>query len=195
MSIREKIPSKQNIITSKELLKWGYSYYRIKKLVESGELLKLNKSNYENCYFDGEESEFSYVPVYFSTGVVCLMSAAVYYELTNYRPTSIDVAIRGHHRITTLPKRPKLNVYYFKKNRYETGIKTIDNGYDHFKIYDIEKTVVDIIYYRNKIGIEETKEILRNYLSIQNRNLNKLYRYAIELNCINILKTYMEVLI
>ena len=28
------------------------------------------------------------------------------------------------------------------------------------QIYDIEKTVVDIVFYREKVGIEETKEIL-----------------------------------
>jgi hypothetical protein len=28
----------------------------------------------------------------------------------------------------------------------------------HFRIYDIEKTVVDIVFYREKIGIEEMKE-------------------------------------
>ena len=35
----------------------------------------------------------------------------------------------------------------------------------------LEKTVVDILYYRNKIGIEETREILKNYLSRTDRNL------------------------
>ena len=66
---------------------------------------------------------------------------------------------------------------------------------NEFKIYDIEKTVIDIIYYRNKIGIEQTKEILLNYLSLPQHNLNKLHQYAKLLNCEKILNTYMEVLI
>ena len=55
--------------------------------------------------------------------------------------------------------------------------------------------MVDIIYYRNKIGIEETKEILTKYLKREDRNINKLYRYAELLKCSDVLKTYLEVLI
>ncbi len=61
-------------------------------------------------------------------------------------------------------------------------------------IYDMEKTVVDIISYREKIGIEETKEVLINYLSKKDRNINKLMVYAKILGQEQILKTYLEVL-
>lgn len=61
-------------------------------------------------------------------------------------------------------------------------------------IYDMEKTVVDIISYREKIGIEETKEVLINYLSKKDRNINKLMEYAKILGQEQILKTYLEVL-
>lgn len=47
----------------------------------------------------------------------------------------------------------------------------------------------------NKVGIEETKEILTNYLARQDRNINKLYRYAEKLSCLKILKIYLEVLV
>ena len=74
-------------------------------------------------------------------------------------------------------------------------IQIMKEGPNQFKIYDIEKTVVDIVYYRNKIGIEETKEILMNYLNRNDRDINKLYRYAEQLKCSDILRTYLEVLI
>lgn len=47
----------------------------------------------------------------------------------------------------------------------------------------------------NKVGIDETKEILVNYLARKERNLNKLHRYAKELRCEKILSTYLEVLL
>ena len=59
----------------------------------------------------------------------------------------------------------------------------------------MEKTVADILFYRNKVGIEETKEVLVNYLARKERNLNKLHRYAKELRCEKILSTYLEVLL
>ena len=60
----------------------------------------------------------------------------------------------------------------------ETGVVQIAEGGDSFRIFDIEKTVVDIIYYRNKIGIEETSEVLRNYLKRKDRQIDRLYTYA-----------------
>lgn len=60
---------------------------------------------------------------------------------------------------------------------------------------DIEKTVVDIVFYREKIGIEETKEVLTTYLNRSDRNLNRLIRYAELLKCGDVMKKYLEVLV
>ena len=65
----------------------------------------------------------------------------------------------------------------------------------HFRIYDIEKTVVDIVFYREKIGIEETKEVLINYLRRKDRDLNRLVKYAEMLRCGEVMKKYLEVLV
>jgi len=74
-------------------------------------------------------------------------------------------------------------------------VNQIDIGKNKFKIYDKEKTAVDIVYYRNEIGIEETKEILTNYLKQSERNINKLIRYSKQLKCHDILSTYIEMMI
>ena len=189
------IPDNQKIISTEELKNWGFTHYKINKLVDEGNLIKLNKKNYENANFKGEDSDFYFVHAYAPTGVVCLMSAAVFYNLSTYRPDSIDVAVSKKKNVSTLPDLPSFNLYYFEKDRFQIGVQIIKEGPNQFQIYDIEKTVVDIVYYRNKIGIEETKEILMNYLNRNDRDINKLYRYAEQLKCSDILRTYLEVLI
>ena len=113
-----------------------------------------------------------------------MMSAAVYYNLTTYRPDAVDVAIARKAKVSSLPDK-----------RFELGIETVANGKNHFRIYDIEKTVVDIVFYREKVGVEETKEILTNYLRRRDRNLNWLVRYAELMKCGDIMKIYLEVLV
>lgn len=189
------IPDNQKIISAEELKNLGFTHYKINKLVDEGTLIKLNKKNYENSNFKGEDLDFYFVHAYAPTGVVCLMSAAVFYNLSTYRPNVIDVAVSKNKNVSTLPDWPSFNLYYFEKDRFQTGVQVIKEGPNQFQIYDIEKTVVDIVYYRNKIGIEETKEILMNYLNRNDRDINKLYRYAKQLKCSDILKTYLEVLI
>lgn len=123
------------------------------------------------------------------------MSAARYYELTNFLPDVIDVAIDRKKKVSTLPDWPEIKIFYFDPSRMETGVVQIMEGGDSFRIFDIEKTVVDIIYYRNKIGIEETSEVLRNYLKRKDRQIDRLYIYAKMLRCEAIVRTYLEVLV
>lgn len=189
------ISNDQMIFSIEELKAKGFSYYKIGQMVEQGILIKLNKKYYENTNYDGEESDFYYAYAYVPNGGVCLLSAAVYYNLCNYRPDAIDVAIPRKAKVSTLPDWPELNICYFTEERFDVGIETVENGNNRFRIYNIEKTVVDIVFYREKIGIEETKEVLTTYLHRKDRNLNRLIRYAEMLKCGDIMKKYLEVLV
>lgn len=189
------LKSDQHFYSIAELLSAGLTYYKISKLVTDGHLNKLNKKMYENTSYEGEESDFASVGAYAPKSVICMMSAARHYGLTTFLPEGVDIAIDRNMKISTLPDWPQVNVWYFPKKRYTTGVSTSFDGACEFPIYDIEKTVVDILYYRNKVGIEETREVLNNYLKCKDRNLIKLHRYADFLGCEKILRTYMEVLV
>ena len=122
------------------------------------------------------------------------MSAARYYELTNFLPDTVDVAIERKKKVATLPDWPEIKIFYFDPVRMDLGVTEVREGDNVFHIFDIEKTVVDIIYYRNKIGIEETSEVLKNYLKRRNRQIDRLYAYAKQLRCEKVVRTYLEVL-
>ena len=105
------------------------------------------------------------------------------------------MAIPRKARISTLPDWPQMNVYHYTNERYELGIQKVEDGKNGFQIYDMEKTVVDIIFYREKVGIEETKEVLITYLQRKDRNLNRLLKYAELMKCDKAMRQYLEVLI
>lgn len=132
---------------------------------------------------------------YIPAGVVCLLSAAVYHELTTYIPDTVDVAIPRKHRVSTLPVHPPVSIHYFTEDRYALGICEIKEGRNAFCVYDAEKTVADIIFYREKVGIEETREVLVAYLRRKDRNLDRLLEYAERLKCGDTLRKYLEVLL
>lgn len=190
-----KVSNEQLIFSIQELKDKGLSYYKINQLVKQGILIKLNKNYYENTNFDVEESDFYYAYAYVPNGVICLLSAAVHYNLSTHRPDAIDIAIPRKARVSTLPEWPELKIYYFTDERFSVGAEIIEVGKNKFRIYDVEKTVVDIVFYREKMGIEETKEVLSNYLHRKDRNLNKLIRYAEMLKCEDTINKYLEVLI
>lgn len=185
----------KKFITTAELKDMGYSYYKIGKLEKDGLLRRINRSTYENLSYKGDENDFFSAEAFVPNGVICLMSAARYYELTNFLPDSIDVAIERKKKVVTLPDWPEIKIFYFNPARMDLGVTEVWEGDNVFHIFDIEKTVVDIIYYRNKIGIEETSEVLKNYLKRRDRQIDRLYAYAKRLRCEKIVRTYLEVLV
>lgn len=195
MPVENMISNNQLFFSTEELKEQGLSLYKINRLVSQGILKKRNKKFYENTRYRGEESDFYYAYAYVPNGVVCLMSAAAYYDLTTYRTDAVDIAIRRKSRIATLPDWPEINLYYYTDERYQLGITTVTDGKNRFQIYDIEKTVTDIVFYREKIGVEETKEILTGYLKRKDRNLNCLMKYAENMKCGEIMRNYLEVLV
>lgn len=184
----------KKFITTAELKDMGYSYYKIDKLEKSGLLRRVNRSTYENLFYKGDENDFFSAEAFVPNGVICLMSAARYYELTNFLPDTVDVAIERKKKVVTLPDWPEIKIFYFDPVRMDLGVTEVREGDNIFHIFDIEKTVVDIIYYRNKIGIEETSEVLKNYLKRRDRQIDRLYAYAKRLRCETAVRTYLEVL-
>ena len=189
------IPADRHYLLVSDLLSAGYSYYKINKLVEEGKLIKLNNKTYENTTYSGETSDFEAVFAYTPRGIICMMTAARSYGLTTFLPEAVDIAIERNMKVSTLPDWPNINIWYFPEKRYSSGITSITDTVGKYPIYDMEKTVIDILYYRNRVGIEETKEILKNYLARADRNLIQLRRYAEALGCGKILRTYLEVLL
>ena len=109
-------------------------------MIEQGMLEKISSSVYENINYAGSESDFYYVTPLIKSGIVCMLSAAVYYGLSTYWPNEIDVAVKKNKRIATLPDYPNIHIYHFGEERYNWGIVTINDDGNVFRIYDMEKT-------------------------------------------------------
>jgi len=189
------ITENKKFITVSELRGLGYSYYKLGRLEDGGIIRRVNRGTYENLTYKGDENDFYTAEAFVPDGVICLMSAARYYGLTNFLPDAVDVAIERKKKVSTLPDWPELRIYYFDSSRMDIGVREIREDENCFHIFDIEKTVVDIIYYRNKVGILETSEILKNYLGMRNRKIDRLHEYSKQLRCEKTLRSYLEVLI
>lgn len=110
-------------------------------------------------------------------GVLCMYSAWSYYGLSTQIPLSYCIAIE-HSRKVVLPQFPPIELYYLSSKVFELGVtEAVIEGFT-VKIYDLEKSVCDAIKYRNRVGIDVSSEILRNYLSRKDCDITKLYLYA-----------------
>ena len=188
-------PNKYGLFISRKDLLKEYTPYTVNSFVREGYITKINNKYYKNNTYYGEESDYFYANAYVPNGVISFMSAAVYYELSNYRPMSIDIAVKANSYIPPFPDWPPIRLHYIEEKYYNFAINTIRDNGNEFKIYEIEKVVCDIVKYRDRIGIEETKEVLTNYLKRLDRDLNKLVKYAKKSGCEKQMRTYLEVLV
>lgn len=185
----------QQFVSIQELKNEGYSYYKINQMVASGKLASVNKRYYENLMYSGEPNDFYAVSAVSEKGVICLLSAAVYYSLSEERPSAVDVSLPRGTRIPNQLEWPAMSFFVFSHERYQTGIKTVNEDGNIFRIYDVEKTICDIVFYRNKIGFEPAIQIVKNYLKRDDRDLNKLMDYAEKLHVETAMRQFIEVMI
>ncbi|MDD7618805.1 MAG: hypothetical protein PUJ43_02995 [Bacillales bacterium] len=179
-----------------DLLGRGLSYYQISLLVKAGKLRKLNKQSYESLLFHGDPCDFFAVPAYAKKGVVALLSAAIYHELSDERLIDLCVALPRGARVPNPPAYPPMHFVSFSEERYLLGKMIVqDEDGNSFWIYDREKTVCDVFFYRNKIGFEAAMRVLRSYLRSRNRDIDKLLLYGDALGIGKTLRRVLEVLI
>ena len=128
------------------------------------------------------------------SGVICLISALSYHEITTEIPHEIYMAIS---RQTFYPKlkHPPIRFFRFSENAFSAGIEVhVMNGVN-VKIYSAEKTIADCFKYRNKLGLDVVLEALKLWRKNKNAQIDKLMEYANICRVHNIIKPYVEAIL
>ncbi len=161
-----------------ELRNNGIQTRTIAKAVNDGIVEKIKPGLYKLVDYPWDEhGSFADVCSSNNKAVICLTSAASYYDLTTFNPSYITVAV-PHNTPGFKLEYPPIQVYYFSHKYYETGLNEIKTKSGLIKIYDREKTICDLFRYRNKIGDDIVIESLKNYLRLKKRDINKLFEHA-----------------
>jgi predicted transcriptional regulator of viral defense system len=130
----------------------------------------------------------------FPSGVFCLFTAWNYHTLSTVNPWAFHIAI-GYKAKIVKPDYPPTFFYYWKESSHELGITSIIEEGHEIKIYDLEKSVCDAVRFRNKVGMDTTIEILQNYVKRQDKDLDKLSKYARILKIENLVTNMIMVLL
>ncbi|OGO16227.1 MAG: transcriptional regulator [Chloroflexi bacterium RBG_16_48_8] len=127
-------------------------------------------------------------------GVICLISALAYYEITTQIPHYIYVALpRGAEqpRMINPPVRP----YWFSGRSFSEGITKEEIDGIPVRIYSPEKTLADCFKYRNKIGLEVALEALDLYRREKIVKVDEILRFARINRVENVMRPYLEAIL
>lgn len=124
-------------------------------------------------------------------GVVCLLSALQFHELTTQAPYEVWMAIGEKAR---LPKvdYPPLRIVRFSGPALEEGVEEHRVEGVAVKVYTPAKTVADCFKYRNKIGLDVALEALRDCWKKRRATMDELWQAAGVCRVANVMRPYLE---
>ncbi|TKJ46342.1 Abortive infection protein AbiEi [Candidatus Aerophobetes bacterium Ae_b3a] len=180
---------------TKDILAAGIHRRDIRRMREGGKIIRVKRGFYRLTEIPLISNQgFIDIACAVPKGVICLLSALSYHELTTLNPSIISMAICRGSREPKI-EYPPVEFYHFSKKQFEAGINEIKIKGHKIRIYCPEKTVCDCFRYRNKLGLDMAKEGLSEYLKRKDRNLEKLLEYAEICRIKPLLETWLNAMI
>jgi predicted transcriptional regulator of viral defense system len=178
-----------------EILKAGLDKTFIKNALNSGRIQKIERALYRLS----EDSsllnpDLVAISIKVPKGVICLLSALSFHEVTNEIPKCVDVAIlRGAH--ANKIKYPPVKFYRFSDKAWKAGTEEHKIEGHNVKIYSLPKTIADCFKFRNKIGIDVARSALKVAVMEKGINPKDIMQYAKICRVANIIKPILEAII
>ncbi|MCK4761187.1 MAG: hypothetical protein KAW12_03240 [Candidatus Aminicenantes bacterium] len=184
-------------VRMKDLKAANFKTQTIKKSVADNELEKIKAGLYRLADIeDVPDMSIGFIDTVkaIPDGVIALISALHYYDMTTFNPSHVYVAVPHNKRAPKLIY-PPLRVFYFRKRFYEPGIERIETPYGDVKIYGREKTICDMFRYRKKLGEDIALEALKSYVDYKHSDFFKLMQYAEICQVKTVIQPYLKALV
>ena len=173
----------------------GLSRPRVRSLVDQGILEKASHGLYiVRSAGVTENRTLAEVGKRVPHGVICLLSALRFHDLTTQSPHEVWIALE---RSAWSPKLEHLNlrIVRFSGRAFEEGHQEHMLEGVSVKITSPAKTIADCFKYRNKIGLDVALEALREVRRKRLCTMEDLTHFAHICRVANVMKPYLESLV
>ncbi|MSR61327.1 MAG: transcriptional regulator [Planctomycetes bacterium] len=182
----------RGILRTQEAVRLGIHPRTLQDLHRSGVVERLSRGLYRLAVLPPlAEPDLVTVALRAPRGVICLVSALAFHELTTQIPHEVCLAIaRGAE-----PPRidhPPVRIFWFSGRAFTAGVETHAVDGVPVRVYSAAKTVADCFKYRNKLGIDTATEALRLYLRKRRRSLDELMQHARVCRVERVMRPYLE---
>lgn len=182
----------RGLLRTRDVEKAGASRAALLRLTQDGRLVKLGRGLY--ALPDRPASGYSSmaeVAAKSRQGVVCLISALRFHELTTEHSADIWLAI-PHKAHAPRLDFPTLRIVRMSGAAMTQGIDVIDVDGTTVRVFCIAKTVADCFKFRNKIGLDVALAALQEAWQERRVSMDELWRYGAICRVANVMRPYME---
>ena len=124
-------------------------------------------------------------------GVICLLSALRFHDLTTQAPFEVWIAIDRKARRPSADQ-PPLRIVRFSTSSIQHAVRTHKIEGVPVQIFSPAKTVADCFKYRNKIGLDVAIEALRDCLRKRKATMDDLWEAAKVCRVSRLMQPYLE---
>ena len=191
--ILKMIESNNGYITTKEIVSKEIDRMFLINMVKKGMLVRISRGYYGLPSYIEDEY---YKLLSKSKNARFSMATALYlHNLSDRTPLIYNITVPYGYS-GSLQKEKNVVLNFVKKEILDLGVIEMTSPFGmKIKVYDIERTICDIIKNKNKIDAEIFSKALKEYARSKNKNLTKLTKYAKTMNIENKVREYMEVLL
>ena len=182
----------KGVLRTRDVCAAGESRAKLAKLVREGLLSKLGRGLY--ALPDRPFSEYgalAEVSAKSLHGVVCLVSALRFHELTTQQSSEVWLAI-PHKAHKPRLDYPPLRIIRMSGDAMSAGIEIANVAGANVRIYCVAKTVVDCFKFRNKLGLDVALEALNEAWASKRVTMDEIWHYAQICRVANVMRPYME---
>ena len=183
------------ILRTQQAIRLGISPRTLYKMRDASMILRESRGLYRLADTEfGSNTDQIQVALKISKGVICLISALSFHELTTQISHQVYVALPIDAEKPRL-EYPPLRIFWLSQKAYSAGIENHELDGIPVKIYGIEKTVADCFKFRNKIGSDVALEALRDYRKREGFNIGTLLHYARIDRVERLIRPYLEAIV
>jgi hypothetical protein len=121
------------------------------------------------------------------------VSALVVHDLTDEIPTAVQVAVARTNRPPRIDY-PPTEIFRFDADKFELGLSSVEAAPgEPVRLYGAERTVIDMMRPRRRLGEPLALGALRRYLRRRNARPGELLRLARSLNVLGPVRMALDV--
>lgn len=163
-------------------------------LLNEGYIVRVRRGVYQVAQARKSSDTWVQVMQRYPQGVLCLLSALAFHELTTQSPPVVWLA---------LPKSawrkpedyPPLRIVHFSGEAYTANIEAHKRPEGGVRVYSVAKTVADCFKFRNRIGLDVAIESLRDGWQQRRFTLEELDAMARICRVQTVMRPYIETLV
>jgi predicted transcriptional regulator of viral defense system len=180
------------MIRAKDLRERGIHPEYLRRLFDQGIVVRSGRGLYTSASADlTDKQSLVEACARVQNGVICLLSALRFHELTTQAPFEVWLAIHNKARSPSENIIP-LRIVYMSGKALEAGIENHLIMGHSVHVYNIPKTVADCFKFRHKIGLDVALEALRECWHQKHTSIDEIWHYAKICRVANVMRPYLE---